>query len=148
VIRDLGYDFERGCQDLSPHPFMTRSTGGYRITTRYNPNFLSKVSSHNPRGRSRSLRARGRRLARRDTACLGTTHGVHETSRASGESGARSRPFWTYYYPKAQAMFPQQLKDISLDDFLSHQQGTPFLIRTEADELTYNLHVMIRFSWR
>jgi carboxypeptidase Taq len=74
--------------------------------------------------------------------------GVHESqSRLWENQVGRSRPFWEHYYPRLQAVFPEQLGDVSLDTFFRAVNGVQrSLIRTEADEVTYNLHVMIRFD--
>jgi carboxypeptidase Taq len=79
---------------------------------------------------------------------IGTSGGVHESqSRLWENLVGRSRGFWTFYYPKLQAIFPEQLADVSLDTFYrALNKVQPSLIRTEADEVTYNLHVMLRFD--
>jgi carboxypeptidase Taq len=73
---------------------------------------------------------------------------VHESqSRLWENMIGRSRELWSHYYPALQAQFPEQLAGVSLDDFYrAINRVQPSLIRTEADELTYNLHVMIRFD--
>jgi carboxypeptidase Taq len=59
----------------------------------------------------------------------------------------RSRPFWTYFYPQLQKTFPEQLGKTTEDEFYGAlNKVTPSLIRVDADEVTYNLHVMIRFD--
>jgi carboxypeptidase Taq len=78
----------------------------------------------------------------------GTSSGVHESqSRLWENLVGRSRIFWEHFYPKLQSVFPSQLQNVTLDTFyrdINHVQ--PSLIRTDADEVTYNLHVMIRFG--
>jgi carboxypeptidase Taq len=78
----------------------------------------------------------------------GVSSGVHESqSRLWENIVGRSLPFWEYFYPKLQSVFPEQLDDVTLDTFYrAINRVQPSLIRTEADELTYNLHVMIRFE--
>jgi carboxypeptidase Taq len=78
----------------------------------------------------------------------GTSSGVHESqSRLWENVVGRSRRFWQYHYPRLQAVFPEQLGQVSLDSFYrAINRVQPSLIRVEADEVTYNLHVMIRFD--
>ena len=79
----------------------------------------------------------------------GTSAGVHESqSRLWENVVGRSRGFWEFFYPKLQAVFPRQLKGVSLDVFhRAINKVERSLIRTEADEVTYNLHVMLRFEF-
>ncbi len=78
----------------------------------------------------------------------GTSSGVHESqSRLWENLVGRSRGFWRHYYPELQAVFPQQLADVPLDTFYrAINKVEPSLIRIDADEVTYNLHVMMRFD--
>jgi carboxypeptidase Taq len=78
----------------------------------------------------------------------GVSAGVHESqSRLWENIVGRSRRFWEHYYPALQAAFPAQLADVDVDAFhRAVNRVTPSLIRTEADEVTYNLHVIIRFG--
>jgi carboxypeptidase Taq len=79
----------------------------------------------------------------------GTSSGVHESqSRLWENIVGRSRGFWEFFYPKLQAQFPEQLKGVSLDEFhTAINKVQKSLIRTDADEVTYNLHVMLRFDF-
>ena len=74
--------------------------------------------------------------------------GIHESQSRMWENlVGRSRAFWEYFYPQAQAAFPESLGDVSLDDFyFAINDVRPSLIRVEADEATYNLHILIRFE--
>jgi carboxypeptidase Taq len=78
----------------------------------------------------------------------GTSNGVHESQSRTWENlVSRSRGFWEHYYPELQHAFPAQFKSVSLDSFYrAINKVQRSLIRTEADEVTYNLHVMIRFE--
>lgn len=150
VIRDLGYDFNRGRQDKTHHPFMTKfSLGDVRITTRFQPDFLANglfstihESGHAMYEQGIDPKFEGSPLGN------GTSAGVHESqSRLWENIVGRSRVFWGHYYPKLQEEFPQQLGDVSLDTFYKAiNKVQPSLIRTEADQMTYDLHVMIRFD--
>jgi carboxypeptidase Taq len=74
--------------------------------------------------------------------------GIHESQSRMWENFVgRSRPFWEHFFPQAQAMFPDALRNVSLDDFyFAINDVRPSLIRTESDEVTYNLHILIRFE--
>jgi carboxypeptidase Taq len=78
----------------------------------------------------------------------GTTAGVHESqSRLWENLVGRSLPFWSRWYGTLQASFPGELDDVPMDTFYrAINKVVPSLIRTEADEVTYNLHVMLRFD--
>ena len=150
VIKQFGYDFERGRQDKTHHPFMTKfSLGDVRITTRFNTHDLGDglfstmhESGHAMYEQGIDMKFEGTPLAN------GTSAGVHESqSRLWENLVGRSRGFWEHFYPQLQATFPEQLKSVSLDTFYrAINQVQRSLIRTDADEVTYNLHVMIRFN--
>jgi len=150
VIRDYGYDFERGRQDKTHHPFMTSfSIGDVRITTRIDEDDLANGLFSTLHEAGHALYELGSDWSLEGTLLAGgTSAGVHESqSRLWENQVGRSRPFWEHYYPKLQAVFPEQLNDVSLDAFHRAVNSVQrSLIRTEADELTYNLHVMIRFD--
>ncbi len=151
VIRAFGYDFERGRCDVSPHPFTTGfSIGDIRITVRYKENDLSEALFSAMHEAGHALYEQGCNPAYEATALAGgTSAGVHESqSRLWENVVGRSRGFWTHYYPQLQAVFPAQLGDVSLDTFYrAINKVQPSLIRTDADEVTYNLHVMLRFDF-
>lgn len=150
VIRQLGYDFQRGRQDKTLHPFMTKfSTGDVRITTRVRENDLNEGLFSTIHETGHALYEQG--IARDFEATPlagGTSSGVHESqSRLWENLVGRSRNFWEFCYPQLQSAFPQQLKQVSLDTFYRGiNKVERSLIRTDADEVTYNLHVMIRFD--
>jgi carboxypeptidase Taq len=150
VIKQYGYDLERGRQDKSPHPFTTKfNLGDIRITTRVKQNDLNEAlfSTLHEAGHAMYEQGVSPNL---DGTPLGTgaSAGVHESqSRLWENQVGRSRGFWQHYYPKLQAYFPQQLKDVNFDTFYrAINKVSRSLIRTDADEVTYNLHVMIRFD--
>ncbi len=150
VIKDYGYDFERGRQDKTHHPFMTSfSIGDVRITTRVDENDLGNALFSTLHEAGHAMYEQGIDWSLEGTPLAGgTSAGVHESqSRLWENQVGRSLPFWEHYYPKLQAVFPEQLGDVSLDAFYRTANSVQrSLIRTEADELTYNLHVMIRFD--
>jgi carboxypeptidase Taq len=150
VIKQLGYDFNRGRQDLTHHPFMTSfSLGDVRITTRVDENDLSGALFSTIHEAGHAMYEQGIRMELEGTPLGGgVSAGIHESQSRTWENLiGRSRGFWEYFYPKLQARFQDQLKGISLDTFYrAVNKVQRSLIRTEADEVTYNLHVMIRFD--
>jgi carboxypeptidase Taq len=151
VIRKLGYDFNRGRIDKTPHPFMTKfSLGDVRITTRVKENFLSEMLFSNIHEAGHAMYEQGIDMAYEATPLgSGTSSGVHESQSRTWENiVGRSRGFWEYFFPILQNQFPGQLKNISLEQFYQAVNKVErSLIRTDADEVTYNLHVMMRFDF-
>jgi carboxypeptidase Taq len=150
VIRALGFDYDRGRHDVSAHPFTTGfSIGDVRITVRYNEHNLSESLFSAMHEAGHAMYEQGIDPSYEATPLAGgTSAGVHESqSRLWENVVGRSRAFWTHYYPKLQAIFATQLEDVPLDTFYRAINAVRrSLIRTDADEVTYNLHVMIRFS--
>ncbi|NJM06362.1 carboxypeptidase M32 [Candidatus Gracilibacteria bacterium] len=150
VIRDYGYDFERGRQDIAPHPFMIRfALDDIRITTRVKVDDLSEALFSTLHESGHAMYEQGIAATHEATPLAsGTSAGVHESqSRLWENQIGRSQVFWQHYYPQLQEVFPQQLGAVSLESFYrAVNKVQPSLIRTDADEVTYNLHVMIRFD--
>ena len=150
VIKQLGYDFNRGRQDKTHHPFMTKfSLGDVRITTRVKEHYLADALFSTIHEAGHAMYEQGIRRELEGTPLAnGTSSGVHESQSRSWENlVGRSRGFWQYFYPQLQAAFPDQLKPVSLEAFYrAINKVERSLIRTDADEVTYNLHVMIRFD--
>jgi len=150
VITRFGYDFNRGREDKSPHPFTTKfSLYDVRITTRVKENNLSEAMFSTFHEAGHGMYEQGINLAYEGTPLAdGTSSGVHESqSRLWENYVGRSLPFWEYFYPRLQEYFPDQLADVSLEAFYrAINKVQPSLIRTDADEVTYNLHVIIRFE--
>ena len=149
LLAEIGYDFNRGRQDISAHPFTTSlGHNDRRVTNRFRPDSIEFIFS--------ALHEGGHALYEQNIAAEhaetpldeGVSLGIHESqSRLWENIIGRSRPFWDKYYPVLQDHLPQQFKDISLDDFVAHiNRVHPGLIRVEADEVSYNLHVLIRFE--
>lgn len=151
IIKAIGYDFERGRQDKTHHPFMTKfSLGDVRITTRVREDFLGEALFSTIHECGHAVYEQGIHRAYEATPLGGgTSSGVHESqSRLWENVVGRSREFWMYYFPALQAVFPEQLGKVSLDAFLrAVNKVEKSLIRTDADEVTYNLHVMLRFDF-
>ncbi len=150
VIRRFGFDFDRGRQDKTHHPFMTKfSLGDVRITTRVREHDLTDALFSTLHECGHALYELGIRDAHEGTPLAnGTSSGVHESqSRLWENLVGRSRGFWTYFYPLLQKRFAKQLGDVSLDSFYrAINKVERSLIRVDADEVTYNLHVMLRFG--
>jgi len=151
VARQIGYDFERGRLDKTHHPFMTKfSLGDVRITTRVDENFLSPALFATIHETGHALYEQGINANYEGTPLAdGTSSGVHESqSRLWENRVGRSRAFWEFYYPTLQAVFPEQLGKVPLETFYrAINKVERSLIRVEADEVTYNLHVMLRFDF-
>jgi len=151
VIRCLGYDFERGRLDKTHHPFMTKfSLGDVRITTRVDEQDLGNCLFSMVHEAGHAMYEQGIRMELEATPLAGgTSSGVHESqSRLWENIVGRGRGFWEHFYPKLQAAFPDQLGSVPLDTFYrAINKVQRSLIRTEADEVTYNLHVMLRFDF-
>jgi carboxypeptidase Taq len=149
VITRFGFDWNRGRQDFAPHPFCEGiSTGDVRITTRVDPRFLSMALFGTMHEAGHALYEQGfdAELARTPLAS-GASLAVHESqSRLWENLVGRSRPFWACFYPRLQELFPQ-LRGVELDRFWRGINAVrPSLIRVEADEATYNLHIMLRME--
>jgi carboxypeptidase Taq len=149
VIRAFGFDFERGRQDRSPHPFMTKfSLGDIRITTRVREDEICDALFSTLHECGHAMYEMGIRREFEGTPLAhGTSSGVHESqSRLWENLVGRSRGFWEHFFPRLQAMFPAQMGKVPPDAFyraINRVERT--LIRVDADEVTYNLHVMLRF---
>ena len=151
VIKQFGFDFARGRQDQTVHhPIMTKfSLGDVRVTTRCREDNFSEAFFSTLHEAGHALYEQGIRADFEATPLAGgASSGVHESQSRTWENlVGRSRRFWEFFYPKLQAAFPEQLRNVSLDKFyraINLVQRS--LIRTDADEVTYNLHVMIRFD--
>ena len=150
ILTAMGYDFEHGRLDLSAHPFTTSfHPTDVRVTTRvYEHEFPVCLFSCVHEG-GHGLYDQGLDANRYGTP-LGEalSLGIHESqSRLWENCVGRSRPFWRCFYPMLRQTFPDQLSDISPDQFYAAiNRIKPSLIRVEADELTYNLHIMLRFE--
>lgn len=150
ILPLIGFDMEGGRLDETVHPFASSvNTGDVRITTRYlKDNVRSAIfgtiheAGHGMYEQGVNPAFEGRVIRR------GTSFGIHESqSRFLENMVGRSKEFWTYFYKDLQEHFPEQLQNVSLEDFYAATNRVdPSFIRVEADELTYNLHIMIRYE--
>ena len=148
VLRAFGYTDEEWRLDQTAHPFMTSpGPGDIRLTTNFRPNDLSSIfgSMHEfghgvyEWGVDRSLE--------RTSLGMGVSLAVHESQSRSWENLiGRSRPFWRHFYPDLQQRFPQ-LGSVDEETFYrAVNKVHPSLIRIDADEVTYNMHIILRFE--
>jgi carboxypeptidase Taq len=145
-----GFDFERGRLDVTAHPFCSGiGPGDCRITTRFDEHHFADAFFSILHEVGHGLYEQGL-----DQAHYGTpmgeavSLGVHESqSRLWENAVGRSRPFWRFWLPIAQGVFHESLADVSLDRFCAAvNHVAPSLIRVQADEATYNLHIIVRFE--
>ncbi len=150
VLKQMGYDFQRGRLDLSAHPFTTSfHPTDTRVTTRvFETDMPSCLFSCIHEG-GHGLYEQGLAPQHYGTPLSEPISlGIHESqSRLWENCVGRSQSFWTYFYPQLQELFPDQLQAVSQEEFyLAINRVAPSFIRVEADELTYNLHIMVRFE--
>lgn len=150
VIKRFGYDFTRGRQDRAVHPFCIGfGSGDVRITTRFDKGWLQPALFGTLHEAGHALYEQGIDPAfERTPMASGASMSIHESqSRLWENVVGRSRGFWNHFYKPLQQVFPAQLERVSLEDFyraINTVERTP--IRVEADEVTYNLHVLLRFE--
>jgi carboxypeptidase Taq len=150
VVKRLGYDFDRGRIDKTHHPFCTKfSAGDVRITTRFDAHDISDALFSSIHEAGHAMYEQGVAPALAGTPLgRGTSAGVHESqSRLWENIIGRSREFWRFFYPALQDAFPDTFRSLPRDTFYrAVNKVQRSLIRTDADEVTYNLHVMMRFD--
>jgi carboxypeptidase Taq len=151
VISAFGYDWKRGRLDRVVHPFCVPlgGPGDVRITTRFDPSWLSPALFAILHEAGHAMYEQGVDPAySRSPLSSGTSMGVHESqSRLWENLVGRSRAFWSFYYPTLQEAFPEALLEIDLETFYrAVNESKPSEIRVQADELTYNLHILLRFE--
>jgi carboxypeptidase Taq len=150
VLKSIGFDFGSGRQDKSAHPFTTSfGIKDVRITTRVNKTFFPTALFGTIHECGHALYDMGfSPELERTPLAEGVSLGMHESqSRLWENVVGRSRQFWQYYYPKLQDWFPQQFGIFELDTFYrAINKSAPSLIRVEADEVTYNMHIFLRYE--
>ena len=149
VARQIGYDLDAGRLDISAHPFTTGlGPEDTRITTRYSENYFNEAFFGVIHEAGHAIYHQGLPVKHWGAPiCRPISLGINESqSRMWENMVARSEAFWRYFYPKAQSRFAS-LAEVPLSTFLSAiNEVKPSLIRVEADEVTYNLHVLLRFE--
>ena len=156
VLRQMGFSFQRGKLSHAVHPFTSGISAPYDV----------RITVDRPSGKKIAIREaleiffsgihegghalydQGGRPALGQLGLTGGPLELHESqSRLWENNVARSRPFWQCFYPKLQRRFPGALKGVSLDDFyraINQVEASP--VRVQADEVTYNLHILLRYN--
>jgi carboxypeptidase Taq len=146
----IGFDFRAGRLDTTVHPFCSGiGPGDVRLTTRYNSRELNQGFFGILHEAGHGIYEQGLDPAHFGTPCgQPVSLGIHESqSRLWENQVGRSRPFWEHFFPRARQTFPGTLDDVSLDEFVFAVNDVErSFIRVEADEATYNLHILLRFE--
>jgi len=150
IATKFGYDWERGRQDLAPHPFTTHfSINDVRVTNRFEPEAPPNLLFSAMHEVGHALYELGINQAYERTPLAGgASLSIHESQSRMWENlVGRSLPFWEYFYPRFQELFPSQLENVDVQTFYKGiNKVKPSLIRVDADEATYNLHIMLRLE--
>ena len=150
VLSKMGFDFEAGRQDYSEHPFTTSfGPRDVRVTTRVSENDFASLLWSTIHEGGHALYEQGLPVDQYGLPLgAAASLGIHESqSRLWENCVGRGLDFWQHFYPLLQGRFPKQLGEVSLDTFykaMNKVEGS--LIRTEADEVTYHFHVLIRYE--
>jgi carboxypeptidase Taq len=146
----IGFDFQRGRLDITHHPFCGGAgPNDIRMTTRYDEHFFNGGFFGILHEAGHGLYEQGLDVEQYGLpAGEAISLGIHESqSRLWENLIGRSRAFWEYFFPLAQKAYPTALSDVSCDEFhFAVNHSEPSFIRVEADEATYNLHILIRFE--
>lgn len=149
VLEAMGYEFKAGRLDVSVHPFTSGTLGDVRITTRYEPNNLAPGLFGVMHEGGHALYEQSLDPQRfRDPSGGACSLGVHESQSRFWENViGRSLPFWCYWFPELRRAFPGLLDDVTVEEFWRAANASrSTFIRVDADEVTYNLHVILRFE--
>ena len=149
LARYVGVDFSKSVLAVSAHPFTTNlHNHDVRLTTHYSDRVDSSLFSVIHEAGHAVYELGIRDDLTQTLAGQGASMGMHESqSRFFENIIGRSMAFWVPVYEKVKELFPEQLKDVNLEQFVKAvNKVTPGLIRTEADELTYSLHILIRYE--
>ncbi|MGH2642640.1 MAG: carboxypeptidase M32, partial [Chitinophagaceae bacterium] len=150
ILKNMGFDFSSGRQDISEHPFTTSfNNHDVRITTRIDENDFANMLWSCIHEGGHALYEQGLRAEQYGLPCgEAASLAMHESQSRFWENNiGRSLSFWEHFYPELQKQFPEQLQQVDLKDFYKTiNKVQPSLIRTEADEITYHFHIMIRYE--
>ena len=149
VTERLGFDYRRGRIDVAVHPFCSGTGSDTRMTTRFNVDEPLDALFSSIHETGHGLYEQGLPVADAGTALgMHAGMGVHESqSRLWENQVARGRAFWKFFEPKFRAQFSAQTAALSSEDlYLAINAVVPTLIRVDADEVTYNLHIILRFE--
>jgi len=146
----IGFDFQSGRLDIAAHPFCTGiGPGDCRLTTRYNDRHFSGSFFGTLHEAGHGIYEQGLSSENFGLGCgEACSLGIHESQSRMWENlVGRSLAFWEHFYPRTQTAFSDSLANVSLNDFYQAINDVrPSWIRVEADEVTYNLHIMLRFE--
>jgi carboxypeptidase Taq len=149
MLEQLGFDHESWRLDPTVHPFaMSAATSDIRLTTRYDEGDLNSLfAAIHEFGHGFYENGIDPRLERTPLSQV-TSMSLHESQSRMWENlVGRGLPFWRHFYPRLQASFPDRFDSVELDEFYrAINKVQPSLIRIEADEATYNLHIIMRFE--
>ena len=150
VITRFGYDWNRGRLDVTAHPFTTSfGQGDVRITTRYLDDDAGSALFSTMHEAGHAMYEQGvPKKYNRHPLSGSASLAIHESqSRLWENIIGRSKEFWSFFYPSLQMLFPTYLSDVSVNDFYRGiNKVEPSFIRVEADEATYNMHIMLRLE--
>lgn len=150
ILEKMGYSFAAGRLDESEHPFTIGMTpGDVRITTHYYTNNFSSALFSSVHEGGHALYEQNISAELDETPLsTGASMGIHESQSRFWENIiGRSYNFWNCYYEDINKMFPEEFRGVSIEDFYKAiNKVEPSLIRVDADEVTYNLHIMIRYE--
>jgi carboxypeptidase Taq len=149
ALKLIGYDLNRGRLDETVHPFTTGTYDDVRITTKYfEENMLSAFMSTLHEAGHGSYEQNVGKNGRYQPVGMWCSDGIHEGyARFYENIIGRSFPFWKYYYPKLKEFTEEIYSDVPLEEFaFAINRTKPTAVRVDADELTYNLHIILRFE--
>jgi len=150
IATQFGFDWNRGRQDRAPHPFQTTfSINDVRITTRFEKDHPLAMLFSTMHETGHALYEMGVNQAYERTPLMsGASLAIHESqSRMWENMVGRSMPFWKLFYPEFKKLFPAQLDGVGLKSFYKAiNKVEPSYIRVNADEATYNMHIMLRLE--
>ncbi len=150
VAAQIGFDFDNGRLDVTTHPFCSGiGPGDTRLTTRYNAHFFPEAFFGTMHEAGHGMYDQGLSEKHYGTPMgAAVSLGIHESQSRMWENFVgRSRAFWAHFFPKVKDAFPDALKGVAEGDFYAAINAVaPSFIRVEADEVTYNLHIMLRFE--
>jgi carboxypeptidase Taq len=149
VLRAFGYTDEKWRLDPTPHPFASNtSTDDIRLTTHYRDHDLNTLFANMHEFGHGVYEAQVDKALERTPLCRGVSLGLHESqSRLFENLVGRSKPFWRWAYSLLRETFPQQFSGVELDQlYAAVNKVSPSFIRIDADEVTYNFHVILRFE--
>jgi len=149
ILKKLNFDFSAGRQDIVVHPFTTTlAPMDTRITTRTTEPFPDSITGTIHECGHAFYEMGINKEFHNTLLCSGTSFGIHESQSRMWENFVgQSKEFWIFWYPTFQKYFPENLKDYSMENFYrAINTVQPSFIRVNADEVTYGLHIILRFE--